>query len=269
MISSYQDLSDDFCFRFGGIARLYGQQGLLTLANSHVAVVGIGGVGSWAAEALARSGVGELTLIDLDDVCVSNINRQVHALQGTVGQMKTEVMAQRIQQISPEIKVNVQHKFLSPTNVAELLTTDLSYVFDATDSIKAKTSMIVHCRRYKIPMICCGGAGGQMDPTMIQIEDLARTTQDPLLAKIRNNLRRHHNYSRNPKRKFGVECVYSKEQLKYAQPDGSVCASKPEEGGPAKLDCASGFGAVTSVTSVFAMVAVSRILAKLTKSAAP
>ena len=259
-------LSEDYRFRFGGIARLYGQQGLLQLAQSHVAVIGVGGVGSWAAEALARSGIGEITLVDLDDVCVSNINRQVHALQTTVGQMKTEVMAERLRRISPEICVHVQHSFLSPSNVAELLTKNLDYVFDATDSIKAKTAMIVHCRRNKIPILCCGGAGGQMDPTQIATEDLARTTQDPLLAKIRSNLRRHHGYSRNPKRKFGVECVYSTEQLKYAQADGSICLNKPDDGGPAKLDCASGFGAVTSVTSVFAMVAVSRILSKLTKA---
>lgn len=262
------ELSEDYRFRFGGIARLYGLQGLQQLAGSHVAVVGIGGVGSWAAEALARSGIGELTLIDLDDVCVSNINRQVHALQRTVGQMKTEVMAERLKQISPEIRVHVKHSFLSPGNVDELLTQELDYVFDATDSIKAKTAMVVHCRRNKIPIICCGGAGGQLDPTQVSVEDLARTTQDPLLAKIRNNLRRHHNYSRNPKRKFGVECVYSTEQLRYAQADGSVCLNKPTDGGPAKLDCASGFGAVTSVTSVFAMVAVSRILSKLTKAVA-
>lgn len=268
MSVEHLELSEDYRFRFGGIARLYGFDGLLQLARSHVAVIGIGGVGSWDAEALARSGVGEITLVDLDDVCVSNINRQVHALQSSVGQMKTEVMAARLKEISPEIRVHVKHNFLSPNNVDELITHELDYVFDATDSIKAKTAMVVHCRRNKIPIICCGGAGGQVDPTRIAIEDLARTTQDPLLAKIRNNLRRHHNYSRNPKRKFGVECVYSTEQLRYAQQDGSVCLSKPSEGGPAKLDCASGFGAVASVTSVFAMVAVSRILEKLTKPAA-
>lgn len=258
-------LSDDYQFRFGGIARLYGVDGLEKLSKSHVAVVGIGGVGSWAAEALARSGVGSLTLIDLDDVCVSNINRQVHALQSTVGQMKTDVMAQRLKEINPSITVHIQHTFLTPTNVQDLLSSELDFVFDATDSVKAKTSIVVHCRRNKIPVLCCGGAGGQMDPTQIGIEDLARTRQDPLLAKIRNNLRRHHNYSRNPKRKFGIECVYSTEQLKYAQPDGSVCEAKPADGGPAKLDCASGFGAVTTVTSVFAMVAVSRILTKLVR----
>lgn len=260
------ELSQDYLFRFGGIARLYGQSALRTFSSSHVAVVGIGGVGSWAAEALVRSGIGEVTLIDLDDVCMSNINRQIHALQSSVGEMKTEVMARRLKDINPELKVNLEHRFLSPTNVADLLHSELNYVFDATDSIKAKTAMILHCKRNKMPLICCGGAGGQLDPTQIQTEDLARTTQDPLLAKIRNNLRRLHNYSRNQKRKFGVECVYSTEQLKYDQGDGTVCANKPAEGGPAKLDCASGFGAVTSVTSVFAMVGVARILEKLSKT---
>lgn len=260
------DITEDQAFRFGGIARLYGERALNGFLRSHVVVVGIGGVGSWAAEALARSGVGELTLIDLDDVCVSNINRQVLALQSSVGQMKVDVMAERLKQINPAIKVHTEHAFLGPKNIAELLPLSVSYVFDATDSVKAKTEMAVFCKRNKLPLICCGGAGGQTDPTQIQIADMARTTQDPLLAKIRNNLRRHHNYSRNQKRKFGIDCIFSKEQLKYAQADGSVCASKPEGGGPAKLDCASGFGAVTVVTSVFAMIGVSLILEKLAKT---
>ncbi len=260
------ELTEDEMFRFGGIARLYGSAALKNFKHAHVAVVGIGGVGSWAAEALARSGIGQITLIDLDDVCVSNINRQVHAMQGTVGQMKTEVMADRLKAINPAICVNVVHKFLTPNNVAELLSQNIDYVFDATDSVKAKTAMVVHCKRNKIAIICSGGAGGQLDPSKIGIEDLSKTTQDPLLAKIRNNLRRLHNYSRNPKRKFGVECVYSTEQLKYDQGDGTVCAAKPQETGPVKLDCASGFGAVTHVTSSFAMFGVSRILSKLAQS---
>lgn len=260
------DITEDQAFRFGGIARLYGERALNGFLRSHVVVVGIGGVGSWAAEALARSGVGEVTLIDLDDVCVSNINRQVLALQTSVGQMKVDVMAERLKQINPAIKVHTEHAFLGPKNIAELLPLSVSYVFDATDSVKAKTEMAVFCKRNKLPLICSGGAGGQTDPTQIQIADMARTTQDPLLAKIRNNLRRHHNYSRNQKRKFGIDCIFSTEQLKYAQADGSVCASKPEGGGPAKLDCASGFGAVTVVTSVFAMIGVSRILEKLAKT---
>ncbi|KZZ63874.1 tRNA cyclic N6-threonylcarbamoyladenosine(37) synthase TcdA, partial [Oleiphilus sp. HI0128] len=210
--------------------------------HSHIAVIGIGGVGSWAAEALARSGIGEVTLFDLDDICVSNINRQIHALQDTVGAMKVEAMAARMQQINPQIKVHANHTFITPANVETLLHKGFDYVFDATDSVKAKTAIIAHCSRHKIKLICSGGAGGQVDPSQIQIADLNRTIQDPLLAKIRNNLRRMHGFSRNPKRKYRIDCVYSTEQLVYAHSDGAVCHEKPAEGGPVKLDCASGFG---------------------------
>lgn len=256
----------DYEFRFGGIARLYGQAALNTFRDSHVAVIGIGGVGSWAAEALARSGIGTITLFDLDDICVSNINRQIHAMQDTVGQMKIDVMAKRLKDINPDIKVHAVHTFVTPNNVAELLTPEFDYVFDATDSVKAKTALIAHCVRNKIKVISSGGAGGQIDPTRIEIADLSRTEQDPLLAKVRNNLRRLHNFSRNPKRKFRVDCVYSTEQLIYDQGDGSVCASRPKASGPVKLDCASGFGAATHITATFGFVAVSQILQKLARN---
>jgi len=255
--------SDDYAFRFGGIARLYGQQALQKFRNSHVAVIGIGGVGSWAAEALARSGVGTITLFDLDDICVSNINRQVHALQGTVGKMKVDVMAERLESIHPQMKVQASHTFVTPKNVADLLVKDFDYVFDATDSVKAKTAIIAHCVRNKIKLVCSGGAGGQIDPLQIGIADLNRTIQDPLLAKVRNNLRRLHGFSRNPKRKYRVDCVFSTEQLVYEQLDGSVCQQKPESSGPAKLDCASGFGAATHMTATFGFIAVSQMLKKL------
>jgi tRNA A37 threonylcarbamoyladenosine dehydratase len=260
-------LSEDSAFRFGGIARLYGQSALLKFQQSHVAVIGIGGVGSWAAEALARSGIGEVTLFDLDDICVSNINRQIHALQGTVGHMKVEAMASRMQQINPAIKVHASHTFITPGNVESLLHKGFDYVFDATDSVKAKTAIIAHCSRNKIKLICSGGAGGQIDPSKIQIADLNRTIQDPLLAKIRNNLRRLHGFSRNPKRKYRVDCVFSTEQLVYAHNDGAVCHEKPSDSGPVKLDCASGFGAATHITATFAFMAVSQILKKLAISA--
>ncbi|MDX1453081.1 MAG: tRNA cyclic N6-threonylcarbamoyladenosine(37) synthase TcdA [Oleiphilaceae bacterium] len=256
-------MQDDYNFRFGGVARLYGQAAAEYFSKAHIAVIGIGGVGSWAAEALARSGIGKITLFDLDDICVSNINRQIHATQSTIGQLKVEIMAQRLRQISPGIEVDEQHCFVTPSNVAQVLSNEYDYVFDATDSVKAKTAIIAHCRRHKIPIITSGGAGGQTDPTQIHIADLSRTTQDPLLAKIRNNLRRLHGFSRNPKRKFSVDAVYSTENLVYDQGDGTVCQSRPEQGGPARLDCASGFGAVTHVTACFGMVAVSHILKKL------
>jgi len=256
-------MTNDYDFRFGGIARLYGKAGLTTFQQSHVAVIGIGGVGSWAAEALARSGIGPISLFDLDDLCVSNINRQVHALQSSIGQMKVDVMAARLLDINPEIDVRPCHTFITPNNLETHLTKDFDYIFDATASVKAKTAIIAFCIRSKIKLICSGGAGGQTDPTQIQIADLNRTIQDPLLAKIRNNLRRIHGFSRNPKRKYRVDCVYSTEQLVYDQGDGSVCQSRPKNSGPAKLDCASGFGAVTHVTASFAFIAVSKILKKL------
>lgn len=255
--------NSDFDFRFGGIARLYGSDALACFQKSHVAVIGIGGVGSWAAEALARSGIGAITLFDLDDICVSNINRQIHALQSSVGQMKVDAMAKRLLEINPDLDVRPKHTFVTPNNLADLLTQDMDYVFDATDSVKAKTAIVAHCSRNKIKLICSGGAGGQTDPSQIAIADMTRTLQDPLIAKVRNNLRRLHGFSRNPKRKFRVDCVFSTEPPIYDQGDGTVCHDRPAQQGPVKLDCASGFGAATHITATFGFTAVSRILQKL------
>jgi len=256
-------MTDDTAFRFGGVSRLYGAAALEQFQNSHIAIIGIGGVGSWAAEALVRSGIGEVTLFDLDDICVSNINRQIHALQDTVGQMKVEVMAERLLQINPKLRVHACHQFITPKNVGTLIDERFTYVFDATDSVKAKTSIVSHCSRNKIKLICSGGAGGQIDPSQIEIADLNKTIQDPLLAKVRNNLRRLHGFSRNPKRKYRVDCVYSTEQLSFDQGDGTVCHQKPASQSSAKLDCASGFGAVTHITATFGFFAASQILKKL------
>lgn len=258
----------EYQLRFGGIARLYGQHALTAFSKSHVCVIGIGGVGSWAAEALARSGIGEITLIDLDDICITNTNRQLHALQATIGKDKGQVMAERIRQINPECQVHVVENFISADNLPSLISASMHYVVDCIDSIKAKTALIAYCKRFKIPLVTVGGAGGQTDPTQIQLADLATTTYDPLLAKVRNNLRRDHHYSRNPKRKFGIDAVFSTEQLKYPQADGSVCHAKSEMKEGTRLDCAGGFGAVTVVTASFAFVAVSRVLRKLADKAA-
>ncbi len=259
----------DYQLRFAGIARLYGVAALETFRRAHVCVVGIGGVGSWAAEALARSGIGEISLIDLDDVCISNINRQLHALSETVGQDKVAVMAQRIRAINPDCVVHQVEDFVSSDNLRQLISSDMDYVVDAIDSVKAKVALLAHCKRNKINVISTGGAGGQTDPTQIQLADLTQTINDPLLAKVRNSLRRDYNYSRNPKRRFGIDCVFSTEQLLYPQPDGSVCQQKtaqvPDTGEPGsmRLDCSGGFGAVTVVTASFGFAAVSRVLKKL------
>lgn len=253
--------SDQYNQRFGGTRRLYGNSETEILRAAHVCVIGIGGVGSWAAEALARTGVGELTLIDMDDVCVTNINRQIHAMSGTVGQSKIEVMAERIRLINPECQINLIDDFITPENIAEYIDSRYDYVLDAIDSVKPKAALLAYCKRNKIKVITTGGAGGQTDPTQIQIADLTKTIQDPLAAKIRNMLRRFHNFSKT--RKFGIECVYSTEQLKYPQADGSVCNVKASAEGPKRMDCASGFGAATMVTATFGFVAASRIVQKL------
>ncbi|WP_077338405.1 tRNA cyclic N6-threonylcarbamoyladenosine(37) synthase TcdA [Pseudocolwellia agarivorans] len=253
----------DYQLRFGGINRLYGKNGSQIIQGSHFCVIGIGGVGSWAAEALARNGVGEITLIDLDDICVTNVNRQIHALTHTVGLSKVEVMSDRIKAINPDCKIHLIEDFVTPDNLFDLLLPAFDYVIDAIDSVNVKTKLIAHCKRNKLPIITIGGAGGQIDPTQIQICDLSQTYQDPLLAKVRNQLRREHNFSRNVKRKFSIDAVFSTEQLVYPDNEGNVCHQKPEANGAMKLDCSGGFGSTTHVTATFAFFAVSRAIQKL------
>ncbi|MGB2079470.1 MAG: tRNA cyclic N6-threonylcarbamoyladenosine(37) synthase TcdA [Vibrio sp.] len=255
--------SDNYLQRFGGTARLYGNQALDIFRAAHVCVIGIGGVGSWAAEALARSGIGEITLIDLDDVCITNVNRQIHAMTDTVGESKIEMMASRIEQINPECKVNLVDDFITPENLETYISAEFDYVLDAIDSLKPKSALLSFCRSRKIKVITVGGAGGQTDPTQIKTADLTKTIQDPLAKKLKDNLRRFYNFPKNPQRKFGIECVFSTEQLKYPQADGSVCAAKASAEGAKRMDCASGFGAATVVTATFGFVAVARILEKL------
>nr|WP_166269846.1 tRNA cyclic N6-threonylcarbamoyladenosine(37) synthase TcdA [Marinobacter caseinilyticus] len=259
--------ADDYALRFGGIERLYGRRALNAFRDAHIAIAGLGGVGSWAAEALARSGIGTLTLIDMDDICVSNTNRQSHALAGQYGRTKTDAVADRLSAINPQANIQIHFGFVTPKNVGELITSELDGAVDAIDSVKSKAALIAHCQRNKIPLICAGGAGGQMDPTQIQVGDLSRTTQDPLLAKVRNMLRREYGFSRNPKRRFGIEAVYSLEQLTYPAGDGEVCLQKPSGNGSVRLDCASGFGAASPVTASFGFIAASRLLNRIARKA--
>lgn len=251
--------------RFSGLNRLYGQAVTERFRSSHVAVAGLGGVGSWAVEALARSGVGELTLIDLDDICLSNTNRQSHALDGQYGRQKVDALAERVRAINPECVVHPISAFVTSRNVGTLITEELDGVIDAIDSIKSKAALIAHCKRLKCPVVSSGGAGGQIDPSQITTGDLSRTTQDPLLAKVRNLLRRDYGFSRNPKRRFGIECVYSTEQLIYPDGTGGVCHQKPGGDTSIRLDCATGFGASSCVTATFGFTACARMLARLGK----
>ncbi|MBA6296429.1 tRNA cyclic N6-threonylcarbamoyladenosine(37) synthase TcdA [Colwellia sp. MB02u-9] len=257
----------DYQLRFGGIARLYGNSQSTALQQAHFCVIGIGGVGSWVAEALARNGIGQITLIDLDDLCVTNINRQIHALTDTVGLSKVDVMRDRIKQINPECLVSTIEDFVTLENVGDLLSNSFDYVIDAIDSVNVKTAIIAHCKRNKLPIITIGGAGGQIDPSKIAIADLSQTFQDPLLAKVRNQLRREYNFSRNVKRKFSIDAIFSTEQLRYPDSEGNVCHAKQSGDGSMRLDCSGGFGAATHVTACFAFFAVAKAMDKYLKKA--
>lgn len=259
--------------RFGGIARLYGDAALAGFERAHVAVIGIGGVGSWAAEALARSAVGTITLIDLDNVAESNTNRQIHALDGNYGKPKVEAMAERIALIDPACKVRLVEDFVEPDNFDTVLGAGFDYVIDAIDSVRTKTALIAWCVARGQPLVTVGGAGGQLDPTRIRIDDLALTIQDPLLSKVRAQLRKQHGFPRGPKAKFKVSAVYSDEPLIY--PETAVCdidaeaehvSTSPGHSGPVGLNCA-GFGSSVCVTASFGFAAASHVLRALARRA--
>ncbi|WP_317930340.1 tRNA cyclic N6-threonylcarbamoyladenosine(37) synthase TcdA [Halioxenophilus sp. WMMB6] len=252
--------SSDYQQRFGGIARLFGQQASALLAEAHFLVLGIGGVGTWSAEALARTGVGTLTLVDLDDICITNSNRQVHTLQTTIGRAKTTVMAERLRLINPELVVHEVADFIDADNLQQIILPGHSGVLDAIDNANAKAAVIAHCKRQKLPLVSVGSAGGKRDPRAITSGDLSRTTNDPLLAKVRNTLRRHYGFSRNTKRLFSVEAVYSTEQMVYPNSCGEVSFSAEAMTEGFKLDCSSGFGAASMVTGSFGLIAASRLI---------
>ncbi len=246
----------DFEERFSGIARLYAADGLHRLRQAQVCVVGIGGVGSWAAEALARSGVGALTLVDLDEVCLSNVNRQLHALEGTVGQPKVELMAERARRINPDCRVTAIQEFFTEANAEGLLTPRFDCVVDAIDGVSNKAKLIALCGSKKIPLIVSGGAAGRRDATRVRIGDLSEVTHDRLLCEVRRRLRQDHGWPRGGRR-MGVECVFSTEPQVFPQADGLVCATRPqpEDGGSPHRNCDCGLGSATFVTGAFGFVA--------------
>ncbi len=256
--------------RFGSLARVYGVEELQKIQNAHICVVGMGGVGSWVVEALARTGVQHLTLIDGDDISRSNINRQCHALESTIGQMKAKVMQQRVLDINPECDCRIIEQYINDDNVSDLLMPDteekFDCVIDAIDRIKYKSLMIHFCKKNKIKIIATGGAGGLTNPTQIEIKDLSRTWNDPLASAVRLALRQVHNFSRNLKRSFGVPCVYSTEQQRYPDKDGKIGYQKP---GVAHLtlDCGYGYGSSVMVTSTFGFIAAARSIEIVLKKA--
>ena len=246
---------------FDGIARLYGKDAYALIQNMHVCVIGIGGVGSWVVEGLARSAVGKITLIDFDTIEESNINRQIHALTTTINKKKCNAMQERVNQINSECTVNIIDDFITLENIQEHLSQDYDYVVDAIDSIKFKAGLIYHCKRNKIPIITTGGAGGLTDPSVIEVVDLSKTYNDALAAKVRSTLRDQYNFTRNPKRRFGIDCVFSSEQQRYPKDDGTVSYEKPGIHG-VSLDCRFGYGAASFVTGTFGFIAAAHIIKK-------
>ena len=258
----------DFQRRFGGIARLYGERALERFRAAHVCVIGVGGVGSWIVEALARSAVGHLTLIDLDNVAESNINRQIQALSSTIGQPKIEALRDRIAQINPFCKVTLVEDFIDPDNLVQMIdgkapgSPRFDYVVDAIDSVKAKAALIAFCRDRALPLIVIGGAGGQLDPTKIEVRDLARTEQEPLLKKVRKLLRAQYGFSRGEKQKYHIDAVFSMEPLRYPQAEDACEIGNSVTG----LNCA-GFGSSMVVTASFGMIAAGHLLRKMAEAA--
>jgi tRNA A37 threonylcarbamoyladenosine dehydratase len=257
--------------RFAGVARLYGEPGLQAFERAHVLVAGLGGVGSWAVEALARSGIGELTLVDFDHIAVSNINRQLHAIEDNFGKSKSEAMAERVRQINPLIKLNVIDEFLTPDNLDAHLHKNAEnpyfVVLDATDDVKMKISLAAYCeardeigrarktqqsnqKSSTIALIICGGAGGKLDPSRIKAADLAKTTQDPVLSKIRYALRKEYGFSSDPKKRLGITAIYSDEPRQGVASGGLSCA---------------GYGSAVTVTATFGFVAAAEVLKLLQK----
>ena len=254
--------------RFKGTQTLYGQQSFSNFEKAHVIVIGVGGVGTWVAEGLARTAIGKMTLIDLDVLVASNVNRQLPALDSSFGKSKIEEMATRVRQINPKLEMTLVDDFLTAENVAQLLPSrqqanqskqqgETTIILDCTDDMSAKIAIALHCRFNKLKLICAGGAGGKTDPLQITVSDLKDTYQDPLLARLRSKLRNEHGINKQMKEKFGIKCVYSTQPpIVNKSADGSV-----QTGG---LHC-GGYGSAVVVTSVVGMVMVSETLALLSQ----
>lgn len=252
--------------RFKGTQTLYGQPSFTNFEKAHVIVIGVGGVGTWVAEGLARTAVGKMTLIDMDVLVASNVNRQLPALDSSFGKSKIEEMAERARQINPRLELTLVDDFLTPENVAQLLPSreqakqklqqgEATIVLDCTDDMSAKLAIALHCRFNKLKLICAGGAGGKTDPLQITVSDLKDTYQDPLLARLRTKLRNEHGINKQLKEKFGIKCVYSTQPpIVNKSADGNF-----QTGG---LHC-GGYGSAVAVTSVVGMVMVSETLAML------
>ena len=261
-------LSEEMKSRFGGIARLYGTRALEIFSEARIVVVGVGGVGSWTVEALARSGIGKIRMVDLDEICITNVNRQLHAMDGQIGRQKTAAMADRVRAINPECEIEVMEKFFTERSVDEVLGGAVAGVIDAIDSMKHKALLLAECKRRGIPVITCGGAGGRRDATRISVRDLAFSGKDALLHQLRKTLRKNHGFPNVPlgskPQPMGITAVHSDEPPVYPGADGGVSCERPDSA-DMRLNCTTGYGTATHVTSTFGMIAAGAMLEILSR----
>ena len=258
------EFPQDYVDRFGGMARLFGVSGLGKLRVAHVCIIGVGGVGSWTVEALARAGVGSLTLIDLDDVCITNVNRQLPAMDGTVGRPKITVLAERMKLIHPDCRITGVAEFVTESNLNRLLAGPFDCVIDAVDRTGIKTAIIAHCFQAGIAVVTVGGAGGRRDATAVRAGDLALSQGDLLLRGVRKRLRRDHGFPKGEFQSFGIPSIYSAEPQVFPWADGT-CRAEPEANGSLRLDCAEGFGAAGFVTGTFGFAAAGEAVRLITE----
>jgi len=262
--------NNDYNQRFGGIARLYGIQGLKNLLNARVLVIGLGGVGSWAAESLARSGVGSITLVDLDDICITNTNRQLPAMSGQYGKLKINVIKERIEAINPQCHVHAIEDFFTKTSAEAIFDNQFNYVIDAIDSLFNKALLASICHEKNIPLIITGGAAGKTNPTLIQLSDLGESINDSLLFRLRKRMRQDFNFpsgassTRTKKQKFNMMCVFSPEEVTYPTTDGGTC-NVPDPESNLMLDCESGMGSASHITAIFGLMAAGHVVNTLAK----
>lgn len=256
------ELPEDYLQRFGGLGRLYGTAALPRLLAAHVAVIGVGGVGSWVVEGVARSGIGAVTLIDLDDVCVTNVNRQLPALDGNIGRPKVAALADRVRLINPACRVTSVADFFTSESAARLLAQRYDWVVDCIDAVTNKALVIAECGKRGQPVVTVGGAGGKRDATRIRVGDLGGAHGDDLLKLVRRKLRRDHGFAKGEGNDYGIPCVSSQEKPVYPWADGT-CASEPEAGSNLRLDCASGFGTAVFVTAAFGFAAAGEVVRRV------
>lgn len=247
--------------RFGGLRRLHGVNGYERLRAARIAIIGVGGVGSWTAEALARSGVAQLTLIDLDNIAESNVNRQVHALETTLGQAKVLALKERIALIHADCVVHAVEEFVDEANVGQLLQAqDIDGVIDCCDQVRAKAALAAWAQAHGKPVVAVGAAGGKTRPQLVEVADLSEVTHDPLLSSLRQRLRQRHGGARRGK--MGLTCVFSREAV---LPPQDSCDADEGARGDGSLNCA-GFGSSVTVTATFGMVAAAQMIEALLKS---